>query len=106
MSKGSDITALSNYQYTPLHLAVKAGSLETVRLLLSPMLPNTLEIKDQDQNTPLHIAGMHNRVEILKFLLDQGADVKARNNKNMTCLDEAIEWNSVEVAETLVGHKR
>lgn len=106
MSKGSDVTARDNQQSTPLHLAVEVGSLETVRLLLTPMLPNTLEVKDKDQNTPLHVAGMHNRVEILKFLMDQGADVAARNSKNMTCLDEAIEWNSVEVAETLVRHKR
>lgn len=106
MSKGSDVTALDNQQCTPLHLAVKVGSLETVRLLLSPMLPNTLEVKDKDQNTPLHVAGMHNRVEILNFLLDQGADVTARNSRNMTCLDEAIEWNAFEVAETLVRHKR
>ena len=106
MSKGSDVTARDIQQSTPLHLAVEVGSLETVRLLLTPMLPNTLEVKDKDQNTPLHVAGMHNRVEILKFLMDQGADVAARNSKNMTCLDEAIEWNSVEVAETLVRHKR
>jgi len=70
------------------------------------MLPNTLEVKDADGNTPLHIACSLNRLEILRFFLDQGADVTALNNESMTCLDVAIEWNSVEVAKTLVKHKR
>lgn len=106
MGKGSDVASLNSHQRTPLHLAVQAGSLETVRLLLSPMLPNTLEIKDAGGNTPLHIACSLNRLEILRFFLDQGADVTALNNENMTCLDVAIEWDSVEVAKTLVKHKR
>lgn len=100
------MASLNSHQRTPLHLAVQAGSLETVRLLLSPMLPNTLEIKDADGNTPLHIACWLNRLEILRFFLDQGADVTALNNENKTCLDVAIEWDSVEVVKTLVKHER
>lgn len=106
LRKGSDVASLNSHQRTPLHLAVQAGSLETVRLLLSPMLPNTLEIKDADGNTPLHIACWLNRLEILRFFLDQGADVTALNNENKTCLDVAIEWDSVEVVKTLVKHER
>ncbi|KAL9969342.1 hypothetical protein ACROYT_G021546 [Oculina patagonica] len=106
MNKGSDVTSLNNRQRPPLHLAVQAGSLETVRLLLGPMLPSTLEVKDAEGNTPLHVACMYNRLEILRFFLDQGADVTARNNENMTCLDVAIDWGSVDVAKTLVKHKR
>lgn len=106
MGKGSDVASLNSRQRTPLHLAVQAGSLETVRLLLRPMLPNTLEIKDADGNTPLHFACWLNRLEILRFFLDQGANVTSVNSENMTCLDVAIEWDSVEVAKTLVKHKR
>ena len=100
------MASLNSRQRTPLHLAVEAGSLETVRLLLSPMLPNTLEIKDADGNTPLHIACRLNRLEILRYFLDQGADVTALNKENKTCLDVAIEWDSVEVVKTLVKHQR
>ena len=103
---GGDVAAHDENVRTALHLAVKAGSLETVKILLNPMLPSTLEEKDADQNTALHIACMHNRLDVLKFLVDKGADVTTRNKVNMTCLDVAIEWGASEVAETLVRHKR
>lgn len=104
--KGGDITAQDHRQRTPLHLAVQSGSLETVQVLLNPMLPNTLEVQDIEQQTPLHIACMHNRLDVLRFLLDKRADVATRNKDHMTCLDVAIEWDSVEVAKTLVKHER
>jgi len=106
ISKGSDVTFGDGNGCTALHLAVKAGSLNTVKILLDCLLPSTLEHKDSSQNTPLHVACMHNRRDVLKFLLDRGADVTARNIRNMTCLDVAIEWEAGEVAKTLLRHKR
>ena len=70
------------------------------------MLPNTLEIKDADHNTPLLIACMHNRLDVLKLLLDKGADVSVLNKDCMSCLDVAIESDSIQVARTLVKHER
>ena len=91
---------------TPLHLAVTVGSLETVVVLMNPFLPSTLEEKDSDGNTPLHLACRYNRLDVLQFLLDRGADVTARNERNMTCIDVAIEWEAEDVAKTLVKHQR
>lgn len=91
---------------TALHLAAKAGSLKTVKVLLGCLLTSTLERKDTGDNTPLHVACRHNRLDVLKFLLDKGADVTARNNRNMTCLDVAIEWEAGDVAKTLIRHER
>ena len=65
-----------------------------------------MDERDNDQNTPLHIASRYNRVDVVRFLLDKGADVTARNVRNMTCLDIAIEWEYEEVAKTLVRHPR
>ena len=91
---------------TPLHWAVKAGSLKTVNVLTNCLLPSTLEEKDHEGNTPLHLACKYNRLDVLQFLLDRGADVTVRNQGNMTCLDVAIEWEAEEVAKTLVKHQR
>lgn len=92
--------------FTALHHAVEAGSLQTVKILLDCRLPSTLERVDLSNNTPLHIACMHNRPDILSFLLDQGANVTAKNKRNMTCLDVAVEWEASEVAMTLMRHPR
>ena len=91
---------------TPLHLAVTVGSLETVVVLMNSFLPSTLEEKDSYGNTPLHLACRYNRLDVLQFLLDRGADVTARNERNMTCIDVAIEWEAEDVAKTLVKHQR
>lgn len=90
----------------PLHLATKAGSLKTVQVLLDRLLSSTLEERDDEQNTALHIACRYNHVDVLQFLLDKGADVTARNARNMTCLDIAIEWEFADVAKALVNHER
>ena len=100
------MTSMDASGCTALHLAVKAGSLKTVKILLGCLLLSTLEQKDMGDNTALHVACMHNRRDVLKFLLDKGADVTARNNRNMTCLDVAIEWEAGEVAKTLIRHER
>ena len=104
--KGADVTTKEASSSTALHLAAKAGSLKTVKVLLQCLLPSTLEERDRGQNTPLHIACRHNHVDVVQFLLDEGADVTARNDRNMTCLDIAIEWEFAEVAKTLVKHHR
>ena len=106
LAKGGDVGCQDHQQSTALHLAVQAGALKIVRRLLNPMLPNTLEIKDADQNTPVLIACMHNRLDILKLLLDKGADVSALNKDCMSCLDVAVESDSIQVARTLVKHDR
>lgn len=100
------MTARDKDNMTPLHLAVKAGSLKTVNVLTNCLLPSTLEEKDHEGNTPLHLACKYNRLDVLQFLLDRGADVTVRNQGNMTCLDVAIEWEAEEVAKTLVKHQR
>ena len=106
ISKGADVSAKCMNNVTPLHLAVTVGSLETVIVLMNSFLPSTLEEKDSDGNTPLHLACRYNRLDVLQFLLDRGADVTVRNERNMTCVDVAIEWEAEDVAKTLVKHQR
>ena len=106
LKNGAEVFQMDARGFTALHHAVEAGSLQTVKILLDCRLPSTLERVDLSNNTPLHIACMHNRPDILSFLLDQGANVTAKNKRNMTCLDVAVEWEASEVAMTLMRHPR
>ena len=49
------------------------------------------------RDTPLHIAArLYNYTEIVRLLLDNGADINLKNNKNKTPLDEAHKGSEVE----------
>lgn len=60
--------------------AAKAGDLEAVQRLLTNC-PQTVNCRDLDgrHSTPLHFAAGYNRVSVVEFLLDHGADVHAKD---------------------------
>ena len=46
--------------------------------------PELVDARDFDENTPLHLATLHNRLEAVRFLLAKGADVNAQESAKMT----------------------
>lgn len=60
--------------------AAKAGDLDQVQRFLESF-PNIVNCRDLDgrHSTPLHFASGYNRVSVVQFLLDQGADVHAKD---------------------------
>ncbi|KAK2844426.1 hypothetical protein Q5P01_011085 [Channa striata] len=73
---------------TVLHLAVKEGNIELVRYLLNIPLPNMKDFVNMKAHghTALHMAaGLHgnpHQEEILRLLLNKGADPSIRNLEN------------------------
>ena len=63
------ITATSNYGYTPLHLAVSLGHLDTVEKLLEDHKPNLFKTTNQGKSL-LHLAAATSNSTILPFLLN------------------------------------
>ncbi|XP_046383815.1 ankyrin-2-like [Ischnura elegans] len=90
--------------YSPIHLAVKKGSVEMVKLLLSKGAQVNAIGKGK---TPLHIATHNGYPPIVKILLDYGADVnsacKSNRNKDYTALLFAIENGNDEVVTLLMN---
>jgi ankyrin repeat protein len=68
-----------------IHEFVRKGDLDNVRALIEkdPELVNT---KDQDGRTPLHWACRGNKLEVVKFLVEKGADVDAEDNNKIVPL--------------------
>lgn len=79
--------------------ASKTGDLETVqRIVLSN--PHTVNCRDLDgrHSTPLHFASGYNRIAIVEFLLENGAEVHASDKGEMDIL-----WHSLEICFTIFG---
>jgi len=79
-----------SYQITPLLNAVLSGDLKRVQATLAEH-PEQLNIAyAPNGNTPLHVAALNGKEEIVKFLLTQpGIDASCKNNDGKTAFDLA-----------------
>ncbi|XP_019619312.1 PREDICTED: transient receptor potential cation channel subfamily A member 1-like isoform X3 [Branchiostoma belcheri] len=94
---------------SPLHLAVKSGSLKTVMTLLE-VHRESLHWTDVNGDTPLHVAARKNHDHLIDALLyegnrpEEGAAMR-ENNKGQNALDVAIEADAQEAAIAMAKHK-
>ena len=82
-----------------LHRAARTGDLESVKEILSSD-PTLVDVQGEDGRTPLHwaVRGVH--VEVVKYLMQQGADVNIRDANQVIPLhslayrgeDELVAW--------------
>jgi ankyrin repeat protein len=75
--------------WSPLHLAAHYGHSAIVELLLHNNAPVDLRSTNQMANTALHAALAGRRAEVVKILLDAGADVDAKQHGGWTPLHSA-----------------
>ncbi|TNF65785.1 MAG: ankyrin repeat domain-containing protein [Gammaproteobacteria bacterium] len=85
---------------TPLHAAVRAGSIETVKLLVSKGAKLNTQLFGNGP-APLHIAACFGHAEVAGLLIECGADITLRNNGGKTPRDYALEFDHVVIAEML-----
>lgn len=76
MSYGFDAMRADNNGDTPLHLAVREGNIETVRVLLDASDVNQ---PNNQGLTPLHWASLRGDEELCTMLLEYGADPDIRD---------------------------
>ena len=61
-----------------------------------------INLKNNDKNTPLHLACQHNNLEISRYLLHKGADANLTNNKGNTPLHLACMLNKFKLSKLLL----
>jgi len=70
----------------PIHDAARRGDLEEVMRLIQedPGVVSITEKESHERSTPLHYASLSDHVEVVCYLLDQEADIHARNRYGVT----------------------
>jgi ankyrin repeat protein len=90
-----------------LHRATWKGQIDIARVLLEHdgETKALVNAKDENGQTPLHIASQHNRLSIVALLLEFGANVNVQDNDGMTPLFFAAQSaRSSKVVQLLLKH--
>jgi len=84
--------------------AAKSGSVEDVKYFIEE-LGFGVNMKNERNETPLHIATGYNSLEVLQYLVSQGADVNAKSNDcaSTPLHSAAFRNSSIEVLQYLIS---
>ncbi|MBR1404292.1 MAG: ankyrin repeat domain-containing protein [Treponema sp.] len=97
---GADIYAEDMEGNSPLS---KALDMETTEMLSTLVTPNNITSKDSSGNTALHMAiNKDAPIEHIKYLVDAGADVNARNKNGDSVLFITVQKNRRDAGDLLL----
>ncbi|CAG9819940.1 unnamed protein product [Phaedon cochleariae] len=95
------------FPHTPLHLASRNGHKAVVEVLLRAGFSVNMRTK---AGTALHEAALCGKVDVVRTLLEHGANTSIRNVKNFTVMDLLNQFNtapaSQEIINILKRHRR
>ena len=102
IDQGADVNATNNKNSTALMLASEKGNIDAMNVLLSAGADRTIE--DADGDTWIHYALYGNcSKEVIQLIIDQGADVNAKNKKNCTALMLASRKGNIDAMNVLLS---
>jgi hypothetical protein len=97
-----DVNMPADSGNTPLHVAANRGDAEVTRQLLAAKNVNVdVPNADCDNATPLLLAALHGHTEVIKLLIDAGADVSKTMGNGQTALDIAQAFDHTDVVDIL-----
>jgi len=88
-----------------IHSLVRSGRIREIQRLLAKT-PELIDAKTDFGATPLHCAAYEGHAEMVRLLLDRGADTKAKDINGQTPLDIAVAMEKVDVIRILTDHVR
>jgi ankyrin repeat protein len=87
---------------TLLHEAIYRKSLDCIYYLLETMDKTTLDMKNQDGNTPLHIACLKGMKDIVNMLVKLGVNIHSKNKYGDNALMSSIRAGNEELVRYLL----
>ncbi|KAG8629103.1 hypothetical protein KVT40_002968 [Elsinoe batatas] len=89
---------------TPLHWCCATGKMVLARKLLYRQLSPRANVNaiERGQKTPLHMAVIHNRDDLVDLLLEFGADIHAKSTGGWTALHNACAQGNTTIVKTLL----
>ncbi len=82
----------------PIHDAARGGNMDEVKKLLAEN-PDQLQLPDSNGTTPLLCATIEGHADLVKYLVEAGADINAVNNRRSNALQLAAYFGHVELIE-------
>lgn len=111
LDKGADRTIAQSDGLIALHFAAMNGAVKTVKALVNN---ETINLQDKNGETPLIKAASHNNelydddhkaADVVKLLLENGADPTIKQSKGLMALHLAVMRGSNETVTALVNEK-
>jgi ankyrin repeat protein len=91
-----------------LHHAIKKGDLNKAKDVITYSTDRTNQTQNNEKNkdgeTPLTLAALYNRIDIIPLLVDNYADPNQKNTSGNTPLDIAIIEKNLKAAEELINN--
>lgn len=100
---GATISRTRVNNYTPMHFCMETRFRDTAIWDLLLEMGNPVET--EGGNSLLHSATSNGNLIAVKYLLDHGADLDAKNAQGETALDQAEKYNKEKIAKVLKAWK-
>ena len=97
--KGLDLAGLKEKDPGLVYPAAAGGSVEIMKTLLAHGF--SLDQKDRDGWTPLHIAAVEGNIQMIEFLIAEGLNKDARNMRGETAFHVAVSAEATDAANFL-----
>lgn len=105
VAHGADITLRNRGGRTPLRIATSAGDVETVRLFIAKARQlDKLDKVIRDAGPTVAVASNYGFHEIVKLLLENGANANQKNGSRGPGINRALMGGHLDVARTLIEH--
>lgn len=105
-----NVLATTSAGWTALHIATLQNNKKTVQKILECAQKNgqlriLVNMSDKNGMTALHLAVLHNRIDLIDMLIKNGADIAARTKRGSTVLYVAVVRNFLEVTRKLLEYR-